>query len=428
MNLSQKPIFALVDCNSFFVSCERVFNPALERRPVVVLSNNDGCVVALSKEAKALGITMGVPYFQVRALIEYHQVAVYSSHFRLYGELSARVMMTLRIFAQKHFPASEIEVYSIDEAFLDGSGVNSNQLDGLGRQLKQTVFQWTGIPVSVGIASTKTLAKVATTIAKKSDKAQGVLSFVASPYVDLALSRLPIEDVWGVGRKLSVQLKARGFKTALDLKEADLKWILRHFSVVLARTVKELRGESCLGLQRYNPPQKSILCSRSFGQEVATLEALQEAVSTYTARAAERMREQGLITKCVTVFLRTNRFRANEPQYRNVWETNLPISTDYTPYLMTVAQGALAQIFEDGYRYHKVGVMLSGLSEGSCRQQQLFGLNDWEKKSRVMQVMDDVNQSWGQGTLRYACEGFKKTWLLKSAKRSDWQPIYTVRA
>lgn len=415
-------VFALVDCNNFFVSCERVFDPSLEGCPAVVLSNNDGCVVSRSNEAKALGIPMGVPYFQIRRLVETYNVRVFSSHFSMYGDLSARVMETLEMLAPR------VEIYSIDEAFLDVTGMSGGTLTDYARDIRQTVKQWTGIPTSVGVAPTKTLAKAAVEIAKKSTKAQGVLNLVDSPHTDLALSRLPIGDVWGVGRKLKAHLEARGLKTALDLKHADLKWIMRHYSVVLARTVKELRGESCRSLSFGDAPQKSIICSRSFGNRVTSKVWLAEAVSTYMARAGEKLRAQGLTTGCVTLYIRTSHYRKDEAQYGNSISIPLRMQTDYTPTLIQAAMSGLESIYAEGYAYYKAGVILTDLVEGNQRQGHLFLPNDWERQSRVMGVLDRVNRFWGYGTLGYAREGLTKPWVMKSAKRSPWGPITVVKA
>ncbi len=413
---------ALVDCNSFFVSCERVFDPSLTAKPVVVLSNNDGCVVARSTEAKALGIQMGQPFFQVEGLCKYHAVQVFSSHYQLYGELSNRVMAVLKTFSP------QTEAYSIDEAFLDLSGVSPEKLSAIGQEIRQTVLEWTGIPVSVGIASTKTLAKIATFHAKKSKKAKGMVNLVGSSHIDYALSLVPLEDVWGVGRQLTTQLKSKGIQTAYDLSQADLKWIQKRFSVVLVRTVKELRGEACLEITTQNPLQKSLVCSRSLGGRVESLSFLLEALATYTARAAERMRGQGLTANTVTVFLKTNRFRSEDTQYHPIKEMKLTQHTDYTPTLIEAAQGLLSDMFLPGLYYAKVGVQLSGLIEGNTRQQHLFLPNTWERTARLMEVVDAINKNWGQGALRYAAEGFSKPWLMKSARRSNWQPITVVRA
>jgi DNA polymerase V len=387
-------------------------------------------VVARSKEAKQLGIKMGAPFFQVRDLLAHHHGVARSSHFRLYGDLSKRVMAVLSMFSP------QMEVYSIDEAFLDFALIPADHVTREAQQLRQTVRQWTGIPVSIGIASTKTLAKAATHWAKKDPALHGVLNWrglsesgTLEARIDDYLAQLSVEDVWGVGRQLSGHLRAKGIHTALALKHAEDRWILKRFSIVLLRTVKELRGESCLPLNLYIPPQKSIICSRSFGKTVETLEALMEAVATYTARAAERLRQQKLQAKRITVTIRTNRFRPDTPQYQNVRDVMLPIATDYTPFLVQFAQELLTEMFEPGFGYHKVGVVLTELMAVEAQQQDLFvPQSARDQQSRVMLVMDRVNREWGEGTVRFAREGFAKPWLLKSTQRSDWHPVYRLDA
>jgi len=280
------PIFALADCNNFYASCERVFAPALEKEPIVVLSNNDGCVVARSNEAKTLGIPMGVPVFQVQNLIQAHQIRVYSSNYTLYGDMSRRVMETLCQFT----PA--LEIYSIDEAFLDLTGCRSQDLAGYGRTIRNTVKKWTGIPVSIGIARTKTLAKLANRLAKKSAKAAGVLDLTDSPYLPLALENTEIQDIWGVGPGFAKRLRQAGIQTALQLRDADDGWVRKHLGVVGLRTVYELRGISCYGLVLSPPGKKNIVVSKSFGRKSETLEELSEALAAYAARAAEKLRRR----------------------------------------------------------------------------------------------------------------------------------------
>lgn len=295
------PVFALVDCNNFYASCERVFNPRLIGRPVVVLSNNDGCVVARSNEAKALGIGMGVPEFKVRELIQRHDVAVLSSNYALYGDLSRRVMDTLRGLA------SQVEIYSIDEAFLDVSGFGGRLEHA--RQMRQTVRQWTGIPVSVGIGPSKVLAKVANKLAKKTPGAEGVYDLCDEAARREALERFPVADVWGIGPAHAKLLLGHGCETAADLRDADERWIKKRLGVVGVRMVHELRGISCLPLERCPPAKKNIACTRSFGRYVETLAEMREAVASYAARAAVKLRRQGSCAGLLTVFLMTNNFR-----------------------------------------------------------------------------------------------------------------------
>lgn len=407
------PVFALVDCNNFFVSCERVFNPKLEGKPVVVLSNNDGCIIARSNEAKALGIAMGDPLFKVRNLVERHGVHVFSPNFSLYSDMSSRVMETLYQFS------SRMEVYSVDEAFLDLSGVNPADLASFGRRIRETVRQWTGIPISVGIAETKTLAKIAAELAKKSPKTQGVLNITRSPLQDLALRRTPIADVWGVGRQYASHLQRQGMQTALDLRQAKDARIIKRFGVVLMRTVYELRGTSCLGLVREPAPKKSITYSRSFGRLVTSFDAMAQAVSAYTARAAEKLRAQKLAAQALEVYITTSRFREWEPQYRNTVVLRLPVATACTPQLLNTALTGLKQIYRDGYRYKKASVTLLELVPANQIQQNLFDTLDRSRLTRLMQALDRVNLTWGSGTLRYAAEGlYKSTWRMRQELRS----------
>ncbi|MBY0403160.1 MAG: Y-family DNA polymerase, partial [Cyanobacteria bacterium] len=302
----KRPVFALADCNNFYASCERVFNPSLINQPIVILSNNDGCIIARSNEAKALGIKMGEPVYLARHTILRHKVHVFSANFTLYGDLSHRVMETLKAFA----PAQE--VYSIDEAFLDLSsfaGFPPEQLKQYGETIRSTVYRRTKITVSIGIAETKTLAKLAAELAKKSPKAQGVLNLTHSKHQDLALAKTPVDLVWGVGRQFADKLKRNNIHTALDLRHAEDKWILKHFGVVLMRTVMELRGISCIPLTQTPPPKKTIMTSRSFGYPIQTLRELKQAVATYTARTGEKLREEKLFANQIEVFIKTNRFR-----------------------------------------------------------------------------------------------------------------------
>lgn len=309
---------ALVDCNTFYVSCERVFNPSLNHKPVVVLSNNDGCVIARSNEVKALGVKMGVPFYTIKDLIEREQVRVFSPNFALYGDLSNRVMRTLSLFTH------ELEVYSVDEAFLNLTG--QADLDRYARDIRKTVLQWLKIPVSIGVAQTKTLAKVANHIAKKHPQAGGVVVLDSPRLEEGALKLTPVGEVWGVGRRLSKQLEPMGIRTAYDLTQVEDTVLLKHFTVVLVRTVYELRGKSCLGLETLLPPKKSIMTSRSFGHQITELSALSEAVASYAARGGEKLREDRLAAKQLMVFIETNRFRAWERQHAPSVTLSLPVA------------------------------------------------------------------------------------------------------
>lgn len=409
-------LFALVDCNNFYASCERVFDPSLEGKPVVVLSNNDGIVVARSNEAKALGIGMGVPEFQIRGLIRRHDVRVFSSNYTLYGDMSQRVMETLAQLAP------DFEIYSIDEAFLSLSGFAGRDLAEYGRAIRATVKRWTGIPVAIGLAETKTLAKVAARVAKRSKEDAGVFDLTSCRNRDALLAGTPVEDVWGVGPAFARLLTRHGIATALALREADEQWIGRCLGVVGRRLVLELRGVSCLPLEDCPQPKQGITVSRSFGRPVTTLAEMREAVADYSVRAAEKLRGERLAATVLTVFLTTNTFK-DEPQYSNAVTMTLPGATDGTPDLLRCALSGVARIFREGYRYKKAGVMLTALVPAGRVQHDLFDHFDRERSSRLMRAVDRLNDQMGAGTLRYAAEGFSKRWRARFERRS---PAYTT--
>lgn len=420
------PIFALVDCNNFYASCERVFNPRLEGKPIVVLSNNDGCVVARSNEAKALGIAMGVPEFQIRPLLRAHRVQVFSSNYTLYGDLSQRVMETLEQFSPN------VEISSIDEAFLSVSGFTSRNLTEYGRIVRTTVKRWTGIPVSVGIAETKTLAKIANRVAKRTPDTDGVFDLLACSDRDTLLGTVAVADVWGIGPSYARLLTQHGITTALQLREADERWIRRHMGIVGVRLVAELRGRSCLDLDACPAPKQGITCSRSFGRSVCTLAEMEEAVSSYISRAAEKLRGEGLAATLLTVFLMTNAF-TNEPQYRNSVTYSLPVGTDTTSELIRAALHGLRTIYRDGYRYKKAGVMFTALVPASQVQPDLFDHQDRPRSKRLMTALDAINDRWGAGTLQYAASGLTKAWKTQFHRRSptyttDWDELPVVNA
>ncbi|MEO1523614.1 MAG: Y-family DNA polymerase, partial [Cyanobacteria bacterium J06633_2] len=404
-------MFGLCDCNNFYVSCERVFNPVLRHQPVIVLSNNDGCAVARSNEAKALGIKMGAPVFKIRELIEQHQVKVLSSNYALYGDLSQRVMTTLGNFAP------DVEVYSIDEAFLDFSGFSQWNLEGYAQSIQTTVKQWTGIPVSIGIAPTKTLAKIANRIAKRTPEMKGV--FVLPNNSDSILSQVAVEDVWGIGRRWAKRLNEQGIETAAQLRDAAEWQIRQQMGIVGMRIVLELRGVSCLPLELCPPPKKMRTVSRSFGRPVESLRELKEAIATHTSTGAEKLRKDGLNASLLSVFVATNRFKSNEPQYQNSAAVSLPIPTNTTPELIDCAVRAIEQIYQEGYRYKKAGINLTELSPATSMQHDLFDVPERrERMKRVMEVMDAVNEIYGAGTLRYAVSGLKQGWKTQAMRRS----------
>jgi DNA polymerase V len=420
------PVFALVDCNNFYASCERVFNPKLNGRPIVVLSNNDGCVVARSNEAKALGIGMGVPEYQIRPVLRAHQVQVFSSNYTLYGDLSQRVMETLEQFCP------DLEIYSIDEAFLGLSGFTSRNLTEYGRVICTTVKRWTGIPVSVGIAETKTLAKIANRVAKRTPDTRGVFDLLTCPDREALLNRIPVADVWGIGQHYARFLTQHGITTALQLRQANDQFIRKHMGVVGLRLVMELRGTSCLELDQCPAPKQGITCSRAFGKSVATLTDMEEAVSSYVTRAAEKLRRERLAVTVVTVFLKTNEFK-DTPQYSNALTVKLSIATDATDALIRSALRGIGQIYREGYQYKKAGVMFTGLVPINQVQPDLFDRQDKARSKRLMSALDAVNDRWGAGTLHYASNGIARAWKAQFQRRSpayttDWSALPIVTA
>ncbi|MCD8521904.1 MAG: translesion error-prone DNA polymerase V subunit UmuC [Saccharospirillaceae bacterium] len=411
-------VFALVDCNNFYASCEKLFRPDLRHTPVVVLSNNDGCVVARSKEAKALGIKMGVPVHKIQEQIQQHAVQVFSSNYALYGDISNRVMQTLEALA----PA--VEVYSIDEAFLDLTGVaNAVDLTEFGLQVRATIQQHIGMTVCVGIAPTKTLAKLANHAAKQYPATRGVVDLTDPARQRKLLSLMPVSEVWGVGRKLSGRLNAMGITTALALAEQNPKDIRQKFSVVLERTVRELNGESCLALEDITPTKQQILCSRSFGQRVTRYTEMQEAISSYVARAAEKLRHEQQQCQLISVYIRTGLFNPNDPRYSNSASLRLDYPTDDTRVLLHAAGRLLQAIWKDGYRYAKAGITLSEFYNRGVMQPDLFTQQVISPNSaRLMQVVDRINQQQ-RGKVFFASQGTGKAW---SMNRNHLSPSYTT--
>lgn len=413
------PVFALVDCNNFYASCEKLFRPDLKDTPVVVLSNNDGCVVARSREAKLLGIKMGVPVFQIKAEMQRHGILAFSSNYALYADLSSRVMRTLEEMAPR------VEVYSIDEAFLDLTGIESAiSLVEFGQQVRERIGHWIGITVCVGIAPTKTLAKLANHAAKKYPATKGVVDLTNPDRQRRLLALVPVDDVWGVGRRLSKRLNALGITTALDLANASPRAIRDQFSVVLERTVRELNGESCIELEEIPPTKKQIVCSRSFGVKVTQFELLREAVCEYATRATEKLRKEQQQAKVLTVFIRTSPFKDNEPQYSNSASGELLIPSCDTRDFIELANHLLKRIWKDGFRYAKAGVMLSDFYDPGMFQPGLFDdVSTRSNSQQLMSVLDTINQS-GAGKVFFAGQGTKKDW---SMKREHLSPAYTTR-
>ncbi len=425
-------VFALVDANNFYASCEKLFNPKLKDRPVVVLSNNDGCVVARSAEAKALGVAMGVPWFKIRAEARRHRIVAFSSNYALYADMSNRVVDILSTFSPN------IEVYSIDESFLDLSGLNQQEHAAYCAEIRQRVADWLGLAVCVGIGSTKTLAKLANHCAKKALAGQeGVcdLNTLSSEALNQLLSRIEVGEVWGIGRKLAPRLNAMGIHTVRQLRDADAETLRVRFSVVLERTVRELRGISCLDMETVVPDRQQIMCSRSFGQLTRTRQELEEAVASYIGRAAEKLRKQESLAGAVQVFVRTNIFKPEAPQYQRSMTVPLPEATADTRVLTIWALRILRRIYRPGYAYHKAGVMLLELIPAAHQQLSLLAtdLVATNRNTRLMTTLDTINSRYGRGTLRLAAEGIAKPWQMRRERMSPryttaWEQIPNVRA
>lgn len=412
-------VFALVDCNNFYASCERVFNPALRGKPLVVLSNNDGCVVARSQEAKALGIRMGQPWFQCQHRVKSHGLIAMSSNYALYADMSRRVMSILASFTP------EQEVYSIDESFLAFTGRACDDFRQTGAEIRRTVLKSTGLPVCVGFAPTKTLAKLANHWAKTQPEFAGVCDYAALPadHRQSLLKATPAGEVWGVGPRLTAKLAGLGIHSVADLQAADPSWLGRRFSVVLERTVEELRGVSCLEIEDVAPPKKQIMTSRSFGWPVTELSELREAMTAYTSRAAEKLRAEGQLAGEVHVFIRTNPFRPDAPQYSAGLRLHLPEPADDTLRLVKVTRFLLGRLYRPGFAYQKAGVLLSELQPATLRQGQLFDPTDTRRRDRLMRLMDQLNREMGRDTLFLAGSGIDRSWRMRQGNRS---PRYTT--
>ena len=395
---------ALVDCNSFYVSCERLFNPKIRKKPVVVLSNNDGCIISRSNEAKALGIKMGEPYFKAKDIIIKNKVEVFSSNYSLYGDLSRRVMRTLKRFNE------EIEVYSIDEAFIDLSNFPDDEVEEVGKEIRKTVLQWTGIPTSIGIAKTKTLSKVANHIAKK--KQSGVTNLIGIDNLDPILEKIEINDVWGVGRQLTKFYQKNGIYNAKQLKNKSNTWIKKSSNVLGSRTAMELRGIPCINLETTQSKRKSCVVSRSFGKRIEKFQELKEAVANYCLNASEKIRSESLVAKAITVFVRTSPFQRNFGYYSNAKTIDFPIATNNSIEIVKTAVSILEKIFKNGYQYQKAGVMLTGLCNDDGRK-NLFSSEKDEKIKSLMQSIDNTNCRYGRSTLSLASAGVHKKWNMK---------------
>jgi len=414
---------ALIDCNSFYVSCERLFNPKIRKKPVVVLSNNDGCIISRSNEAKTLGIKMGEPYFKARNIIVKNNVQVFSSNYSLYGDISRRVMRTLKRFN------SEIEVYSIDEAFLDLSNFSDDEVNDVGKEVRSVVLQWTGIPTSIGIAKTKTLSKIANHIAKK--EKSGVVSLIGIEDIDSILEKVKIEDVWGVGRQLTKFYIKNDIYNAKQLKNISNAWIKKSSSVLSSRTAMELRGIPCIDLEIQDSKRKSCVVSRSFGKKVEIFQELKESVTNYCLNASEKIRSESLIAKSITVFLKTSPFQNRGIYYSNSKTIDFPIATDNSIEIVKAAINGLKDIFKRGYKYQKTGVILSGLSN-SENKNNLFSSSKDEKIKSLMRSIDSTNCRYGRSALSLASGGINKKWNMRRKHSSkidtaDFRCLPTIK-
>ena len=400
---SKRNRIALVDCNSFYVSCERLFNPRIQKKAVVVLSNNDGCVISRSTEAKILGIKMGEPYFKVKDLVKKNKVEVFSSNYALYGDISRRVMRVLRTFSPN------VEIYSIDEAFIDLSFIDENGAEEYGKEIRSRVLKWTGIPTSVGIATTKTLSKVANHIAKK-EKA-GVVYL--NKDIDERLKKFAIEDVWGVGRQLSKFYYKNNIKNAYDLKNVSNYWVKKGTNVLGAKTAMELRGVPCIDLQIDQEKRKNCCVSRSFGRKVTEIEELEESVTTHCLNAAEKIRADDQLAKTITVFVRTSPFDKSKKYYSNSKTIDLPIATNNSLELIKNATKALSEIYVKGHRYQKAGVILTGLKDEKESQENLLTPLMDNKSKSLMKAIDYTNSKYGRYAISIAHAGLSKGWKMR---------------
>ncbi|AZL70107.1 Y-family DNA polymerase [Pseudomonas oryziphila] len=399
-------VYALIDCNSFYASCERVFRPDLARTPIVVLSNNDGCVIARSYDAKPF-VKMGEPYFQCREKLRRHGIVAFSSNYALYGDMSERVMSLI----ESMVPATE--VYSIDECFADLTGIPGN-LTQFGRDIRARVLRCTGIPVGVGIARTKTLAKLANHTAKRlQEQTGGVVDITDDFKRDWVLRNTEVKEVWGIGRRMTAHLETMGIRMAMDLAKADARMLREKFSVVVEKTARELAGIPCLGLDEADPPKQEICCSRMFGKRLTELTPIKQAVATYTERAAEKLRAQGSVCKRMRVAIRTGMFNPNEAHFAKGALVELPYPTNDTLLLTRAATEAVEQVYQSGYRYSKAEVLLLDLRQPGEFTDDLFTATQPAACARLMAVMDGVNQRYGRGTLRSATVPRNPDWGMR---------------
>lgn len=421
-------MYGLIDGNNFYASCERVFNPKLEGLPVVVLSNNDGCIIARSNEAKALGIKMGAPFYEMKALVQKHNVQVFSSNYTLYGDMSARMMEILSGFS----PC--VEVYSIDECFLGFHGFQQFDFLDYAQTIRGTVKQYIGIPCSIGIAPTKTLAKVANKLAKKKPDRQGVYLIHDEASRVQALREIETGDIWGIGRQYQHQLAEKNIKTGLELSEVPLHWAKAHLGgVVGMRLIQELNGKACINLETIPEPKKNIAATRAFGKVVTEEQDIAEALSFHVSRAAEKLRAQDSVASNIAFFFHSNPFSKTYPFFRVFRSIDLPVPTSDTRKLNEPVQRLLRHTFKPSIRYHKCGVMLQDLSPQSNIQNDLFQPADSSKALSLMAAMDKLNRAYGRGALQFASNGIDKPWLTQANLRSgsyttNWKELFSVKA
>jgi len=420
-------VFALIDGNNFYASCERVFNPKLENVPIVILSNNDGCIIARSNEAKALGIKMGAPYYEMKDLILKNGVKAFSSNYTLYGDMSDRMMTTLSQFSP------DVEVYSIDECFLGMEGFNNFNLTDFSQIMRQTVRQHTGIPCCVGIAPTKTLAKIANRLAKKVPSNNGVFVIQDEATRLHALENIMIDDIWGIGRKYFKKLEAFGLQNALQLSRMSPEWAKAHLGgIVGTRLIHELNGLSCIDLEMVADPKKNIAATRAFGKVVTNEKDISEALSFHISRAAEKLRKQNSVAKIVTFFFHSNPFSKVYPFIRISKSIVLPIPTSDTRKLNDPVQAMFKKLFQNGVRYHKAGVMLQELTSASAVQSDLFYQSDNEQSTALMSVVDKLNTQYGRGTMQLGSSGLTRSWMTQANRKSpsyttNWKQLLVVK-
>lgn len=425
--MSANKIFGLVDCNSFYASCEKIFRPDLKNRPVVVLSNNDGIIVALSQEAKNLGIKRGTPIFKIENEINKYDIAVFSSNYTLYGDISNRIMNILRNFSP------DVEIYSIDEAFVDLTGFKDRDLAKYARDIKVSVEKQVGVPVSIGIANTKTLAKLANKIGKKYKCYGGIFDIRDHPNMTKILKTFDVSDIWGIGYQYTKKLRSQGINTIFDLINKNDDWLRKNLTIQGLYMAWELRGRSCRDTEDFVAAKKNIISSRSFGRPVSTIEEMSEATAFHASLSAEKLRNQNSLCKYITIFIGTNRHKESLPQYHNSITIELPQYTSFTPDLIKAAYYGLDSIFKTGYQYKKTGILLGGIIAKNCYQKELFENEELTtKKERLMTAIDRINGTHGKESIIPASFGIRKSWGMNRAYKSpnyttSWSEIPIVR-